>query len=53
MVNIAPKFKYLLKERDNNGDCNVMQILLALPGITKSIFCFVFCNFILTVFWKL
>lgn len=35
------QIKYLLKERNNNGGCNDMQILLALPGRIKFMFCFV------------
>lgn len=38
----SSKFKYVLKERNNNEDHSDIQILLALPGRVKSMFCFVF-----------
>ena len=48
----SSKFKYVLKERNNNGDCNDIQILLALYGTVKSTFCFVLCNFVLLSFGR-
>lgn len=48
----SSKFKYVLKERNNNEDHSDIQILLALPGRVKSMFCFVFflCSFVLLSF---
>lgn len=46
----SSKFKYELKERNNNGDRSDIQILLALPGRVKSMFWIFFCSFVLLSF---